>query len=124
MEEGELKVTIVGADEKSKKRLYSLAKTYRVDHLLDVYTWVSREKVEQIMNDTDIGLVPHRKSEHTDTTIPHKIFQYVQRLPVIVSNCTPFWIESLQIQIADWFTSQETVCHFANVSRVLPKFFA
>ena len=90
VEKGQLKVTIVGADEKSKTRLNSLAKTYRVAHLLDVYTWVSREKVEQIMNETDVGLVPHRKSEHTDTTIPHKIFQYMyRRLPVIVSNCTP-----------------------------------
>lgn len=85
-----LKVIVVGADSKSKIQLESFAKRCGVDHLFEVYTWVSREKVETIIKSTDVGLVPHRKSEHTDTTIPHKIFQYMFRgLPLIVSNCAP-----------------------------------
>jgi len=42
------------------------------------------------MDKAQVGLVPHVKSAHTDSTVPHKLFQYmVRRLPVIVSNCTP-----------------------------------
>jgi glycosyltransferase involved in cell wall biosynthesis len=37
-----------------------------------------------------VGLVPHRRSEHTETTIPHKLFQYMMLgRPVIVSDCAP-----------------------------------
>ncbi|MEZ4648902.1 MAG: glycosyltransferase family 4 protein [Candidatus Eisenbacteria bacterium] len=34
--------------------------------------------------------IPHRKSEHTDTTIPHKLFHYMLlERPVLASNCLP-----------------------------------
>lgn len=84
------KVIIVGANLNSKAQLEKLALRLGVQDYLEIFTWVSREKVESIMNEATVGLVPHRKSEHTDTTIPHKIFQYMYRgLPVIVSNCAP-----------------------------------
>ncbi|HDR88168.1 MAG TPA: glycosyltransferase WbuB [Bacteroidetes bacterium] len=36
------------------------------------------------------ALIPHLKSEHTDSTIPHKLFQYLfAGKPVIASDCTP-----------------------------------
>ena len=39
---------------------------------------------------SDICLVPHHSNPHTDTTIPHKLFQYMLlKKPVIVSNCIP-----------------------------------
>jgi glycosyltransferase involved in cell wall biosynthesis len=39
---------------------------------------------------SDICLVPHIKSDHTDSTIPHKIFQYMYAgKPMLVSNCEP-----------------------------------
>ena len=49
-----------------------------------------QEDAEILMERADVGLVPHVKSPHTDSTIPHKLFQYMWRkLPVIVSNCSP-----------------------------------
>ena len=34
--------------------------------------------------------IPHRKSEHTDTTIPHKLFHYMLlERPVLASDCLP-----------------------------------
>ena len=39
---------------------------------------------------SDITLIPHVKSEHTDSTIPHKLFQYMYAgKPVLASNCKP-----------------------------------
>jgi len=85
-----IKVVIVGANLSSKAELEKLALRLGVHDYLEIFTWVSREKAESIMDEATVGLVPHRKSEHTDTTIPHKIFQYMYRgLPVIVSNCAP-----------------------------------
>jgi glycosyltransferase involved in cell wall biosynthesis len=37
-----------------------------------------------------VGLVPHRSNEHTENTVPHKLFQYMMvGLPVLVSSCRP-----------------------------------
>lgn len=39
---------------------------------------------------TTVGVLPHQSNEHTQATIPHKLFQYMYcKKPVIVSNCAP-----------------------------------
>ncbi len=38
----------------------------------------------------DAALIPHLKTAHTDSTIPHKLFQYMYaNKPVVASNCIP-----------------------------------
>jgi len=38
----------------------------------------------------DIGLIPHARSEHTDHTIPHKLFHYMYMgVPVVSTDCRP-----------------------------------
>jgi glycosyltransferase involved in cell wall biosynthesis len=47
-------------------------------------------KVMEMLSDADYALIPHLKSEHTDSTIPHKLFQYMyMQKPVIASDCLP-----------------------------------
>jgi len=37
-----------------------------------------------------VCIIPHVSNEHTETTIPHKLFQYMyMRKPVVVSDCRP-----------------------------------
>ncbi|MEN8194303.1 MAG: glycosyltransferase, partial [Bacteroidota bacterium] len=39
---------------------------------------------------SNMCLIPHLKSVHTDNTIPHKLFQYmILEKPVVASNCNP-----------------------------------
>ena len=48
------------------------------------------EKIWSFIEASDICLVPHARNPHTDTTIPHKIFQYMSiSKPIIVSDCPP-----------------------------------
>lgn len=52
--------------------------------------WVTLEKMVELIDQSDICVVPHLRSEHTDSTIPHKLFQYMAMgKPVIVSDCIP-----------------------------------
>ena len=38
----------------------------------------------------DIGCIPHKKTGHTDNTIPHKLFQYIElNIPILASDCKP-----------------------------------
>lgn len=52
--------------------------------------WKSfQEMMEEIVS-ADLLIIPHLKSEHTDATIPNKLFQYMYvQKPLLVSNCNP-----------------------------------
>ena len=52
--------------------------------------WVDHDRLPDILAGADLGIIPHQVSEHTNTTIPNKIFDYMAAsLPVIVSNALP-----------------------------------
>jgi len=51
--------------------------------------WVEFEEVSRYIAAADVCLVPHRSTPHTETTLPHKLFQYMAlRKPVIVTDVT------------------------------------
>jgi len=52
--------------------------------------WQPSYKLPSFIEASDICLIPHLKTKHTDNTIPHKLFQYIfMRKPVIATNCNP-----------------------------------
>ena len=56
-----------------------------------IYTGqVPFEQVISYIQASDVCLVPHNDTAHTNHTIPHKLFQYMMlQKPVIVSDCPP-----------------------------------
>lgn len=84
------KVILAGGVGRELSQLREYAENRGVKDLVVIHEWLPREEAERLMEQAKVGLVPHVKSAHTDSTIPHKIFQYMfRKLPVIVSNCTP-----------------------------------
>ena len=52
--------------------------------------WQTFDRIWSYIHASDVCLVPHQRNPHTDTTIPHKIFQYMMLgKPVIVGDCPP-----------------------------------
>lgn len=52
--------------------------------------WVDFNAVCSYIMQADLCCVPHNSNEHTDNTIPHKLFQYmIARRPVLVSSSAP-----------------------------------
>ena len=52
------------------------------------FGWKPAREMFQLMLQSDAGVIPHLKSEHTDNTSPNKIFQYFYaKKPVLASNC-------------------------------------
>jgi glycosyltransferase involved in cell wall biosynthesis len=48
------------------------------------------EKVSNYILASHVCLIPHNNFEHTQTTVPHKLFQaMVCKKPVLVSDCKP-----------------------------------
>lgn len=52
--------------------------------------WIEHKDLFAYINDSKIGLIPHFTSEHVDSTIPNKLFDYMALgLPVLVSDALP-----------------------------------
>jgi len=50
----------------------------------------SQAELLDLVCESDVALIPHVKSAHTDSTIPHKLFQYMYaEKPVLASDCIP-----------------------------------
>lgn len=84
------KLLIVGANAKDKLLLEKKSKKIGIQQFVEVIGWQSFSKVNSYVMASNVCLVPHSNFEHTQTTVPHKLFQYmICRKPVLVSDCRP-----------------------------------
>lgn len=83
------KLLLVGG-KGNEKELKNLSKKLNLEDKVIFTGWQPAEKLPTYIFLSNICLVPHHKNSHTDSTIPHKLFQYMfMKKPVIVSNCEP-----------------------------------
>lgn len=86
------KLVLIGGKTLSEEedKLKNICKEMELENNVEFINWVNFQKVPSYIKSSNLCLVPHRKSEHTDTTIPHKLFQYmIFAKPVIVSDSKP-----------------------------------
>ena len=85
----DLKLWIIGSG-KFRKRLDKMIISLHLEKHVQFTGWLSFENMLKFLMQAQIALVPHLRSEHTDSTIPHKLFQYfAANKPVISSDCLP-----------------------------------
>lgn len=71
-------------------RLRAYARELGVADRVSFTGWVGFEDVPKYMAASDAGLVPHSATSHTETTVPHKLFQYMAASrPVLVTDIAP-----------------------------------
>lgn len=81
---------IVGADTSSKIAIEKIVHNLKIKDYVEILSWQPFHTVNSYVMASDVCLVPHNDFEHTQTTIPHKLFQYmICGKPVLVSNCRP-----------------------------------
>lgn len=87
---------------------------YGVANQVSFKGWKNFEEMQSFFGKSDICLIPHVKSDHTDSTIPHKLFQYMYSgKPTIASNCLP--IERILKSTQSGFVyTYNDAHHFAN----------
>jgi glycosyltransferase involved in cell wall biosynthesis len=77
---------IVGAGP-NEPALKELARSLGVIHNVHFTGWIDNRLVPSIVSAADVCVVPHYVTEHTDTTVPNKIFDYMlQKKPVVATN--------------------------------------
>lgn len=81
---------IVGANDSNRAWIVREIEKLGIDKAVTIVGWQPFSKVASYVLASDVCLVPHNNSEHTQTTIPHKLFQYmICGKPVLVSDCRP-----------------------------------
>ena len=72
------------------EELKRLAQENEVSEHVEFFGWKPYNEMQEYLAKADICIIPHIKSDHTDTTIPHKLFQYMYAgKPIIASDCAP-----------------------------------
>ncbi len=80
---------IIGAGY-AVEQLKQMAREQAVDRFIHWVGWVNHEVLFQYTGAADVGIIPHYRSAHVDTTIPNKIFDYMAcGVPVIASDAPP-----------------------------------
>ncbi len=83
------KLVLVGTGSNFES-LVQLSKELNIENYVSFEGWQPHEKLSSYIKASDICLIPHLKTVHTDNTIPHKLFQYmIFEKPVVASNCIP-----------------------------------
>jgi len=70
--------------------LKKMVRQLSLDAYVEFTGWKNLSDLYVILQKADFLIVPHLRSNHTDSTVPHKLFQYIYtNKPVIVSDCEP-----------------------------------
>ena len=91
IDKNDIILLLVGrGSKKIENEFRSLIKKYNLEEKVEMIGWQPFEKVYTYQKLASICIVPHHSNEHTDNTIPHKLYQYMMvGKPVIVSSCPP-----------------------------------
>jgi len=86
----DFQLAVVGPSELQVPRLERLIHEAGASGYVTVIQKVPSVQVPSYIRSSDVCLVPHNDTEHTNTTVPHKLFQYMLlERPVLVSDCPP-----------------------------------
>lgn len=84
-------------------QLKKLAEELNLGDSIQFLGWKNIPEMAELLMVCDIGIIPHIKSEHTDHTIPNKIYQYAYaNKPIITSNCRPLerLVEEMEVGVS------------------------
>lgn len=85
-----LLLLLVGARGKEVDSIKRFVKRKELNPWVEIVEWVPFEKVYSYVYASSVCLVPHANLEHTNTTVPHKLFQYlISGKTVLVSDVKP-----------------------------------
>ena len=85
------------------ENLKKLAEELKLGDSVQFLGWKNIPEMAELLMICDIGIIPHIKSEHTDHTIPNKIYQYAYaNKPIITSNCRPLerLVEEMEVGVS------------------------
>jgi glycosyltransferase involved in cell wall biosynthesis len=84
-----LSLTLVG-DGKHKEQLEALVRQLGLGDTVVFPGWVNWNRITDFIQAGTVCVIPHLRCEHTETTLPNKLFDYLAlSKPVVASDCRP-----------------------------------
>lgn len=81
---------VIAGRGKNKPDLRNLTQKLNIENSVRFLDWMDYKNIGREFQRASVGVIPHHPSEHTDTTIPNKLFEYMYfKTPVIVSDRPP-----------------------------------
>jgi glycosyltransferase involved in cell wall biosynthesis len=78
----------ITGDGKYSKYLKDQVKSMQLEDYVEFFGLVTKEKSQDLLKKSDLGLIPHIRSEQSDNSSPNKLFEYMAAgLPVLASDC-------------------------------------
>ncbi len=88
-DDSRIKFHIVGGG-RYVSTLKQLAQDLKIENRVVFHGHKPQQELYAELAKSDVAIIPHMKTDHTDHTIPHKLFQYMYyEKPVIATNCLP-----------------------------------
>jgi len=85
----EIRLWIVGSGN-YQSALEKMVSELELQDVVTFFGWKSRKEMTQLLMKSDIALIPHLKSDHTDNTFPNKLHEYADvQKPVVSTDCNP-----------------------------------
>lgn len=81
---------VLTGDGRNFSDLKNLSVELGVENSVTFTGWLRFKESTQVIQNSDVCVIPHLSTEHTNTTVPHKLFQYMYlKKPVLVSSSPP-----------------------------------
>lgn len=82
-----IRLWIVG-EGSYRSTLEKMVEELDLNDFVTFFGWKNREGMTELLIKSDIALIPHLKSEHTDHSFPNKLHEYAEvQKPVVCSDC-------------------------------------
>lgn len=86
----DVRLTLAGGegrgDEQMLERLQAASARLGIDDAVETPGWVTPEDVPGFLARFDVGVIANEVSEHTETTIPGKLFEYMAAGLIVISS--------------------------------------
>ena len=81
---------VVIGDGYAREKIKAMISELGIEKYVLWVGWLDHKKLFSYIKASKLGLIPHRKTEHVDTTIPNKIFDYMGcGIPIVASDANP-----------------------------------
>lgn len=86
-----VKLFLIGKGSKNvEDKLQEMTNELNMEEYVKFVGYRPFKEVSTIMRESNVNIIPHKSNDHTDNTIPHKLFQIMMsKSLLLVSSCKP-----------------------------------
>lgn len=114
------RLLLVGSDNSTYTgELKQLVRKENLENCVEFVDWIPFQQVASYMKAAKVGIIPQPNNPFINTTIPHKLFQYMAAgLPVVVSDARPLARIVREAHCGEIFQSRSPADFAATICRI------